>query len=111
MRLALVGSVMRQKCLKYLNDMRAGGGGGSEGEFGRRTPCVCVPGGSMSKGVLFPIHCDPLPIFTKSWVFLASVRAHPVLMQYNMWALEFPGSYLCEGKLLPDVETQWVHHV
>ena len=74
-------------------------------------PPVCVPGGSMSKGVLFPIHCDPLPIFTKSWVFLASVRAHPVLMQYNMWALDFPGSYLCEGELLPDVETQWVHHV
>ena len=85
--------------------------GGQRENLAEEPPvCVCA-GGSMSKGVLFPIHCDPLPIFTKSWVFLASVRAHPVLMQYNVWALDFPGSYLCEGKLLPDVETQWAHHV
>ena len=83
--LALVGSLMRGECLKYLNDRQGAAGGlwcmGSEGGgVHLAEPPLVYVWGRCQRGRYSPsIVSHPLPIFIGTWVFLARVPALSVL--------------------------------
>ena len=87
-----------------------GGVRGGRGAFGRTPSSLCV--GSVSKGALFPIHCQSPPSYIHRDVGVLGKSSST--LSFRGWSLmqcglAFPGLTLCEGTLLNVVEIQSIN--